>query len=173
MPAVPSKPKLVAPVFLVVCGVACNAGCASDNWSVESEPIESSMTLLEGNSEVERVLVAETSHAGRIHATVNLPGAPVARGDDGEGDPVPLVMAELILDDAHSHVTLPGTGGQLSVRCPGERCAGDEARLSVRLLSGAEIDDSGLFVQWAAYAETFGRGAKVPEDAQATLRAER
>src|SRR5690606_41827179 len=118
-------------------------------------------------------MLPRTRDAVRILEKVNLPGAPVARRDAGEGDPLPLAMAELILDDAHSHVTLPGPGGQLSVRCPGERCAGDEARLSVRLLSGAEIDASGLFVQWAAYAETFGRGAKVPEDAQATLRAER
>lgn len=171
--AVPRTRKPAACALAISCSVVCGTGCASESWSIESEPVESSLTLLEGDTEIERVLVAETSHAGRINASVNLPGAASVQSNDGSDGPAALVVAELVLDDAHSHVTLPGSGGHLSVLCPGERCAGDEARLTVRLLSNAEIDSSGLFVEWEARAETFGEGAKAPADAEASLRVER
>ena len=167
------KRERVAPALLACSTLFGGAACGTGSWSVESEPVESSLTLLEGETEFEQVLVAETSHEGRINASVNLPGARSAPSGEDSETPAPLVVAELILDDAHSHVTLPGSGGQLSVRCPGERCDGDQARLTLRLLDSAEIDRSGLFVRWEARAETFGEGTEAPANAEARLRIER
>lgn len=135
--------------------------CGSGSWSVESEPVDSSVSLLEGASESETLLRADTSHRGRVHVLVNLPGV-----TDTEQK---LVVAELILDEAHSLLTLPGSGGRLSALCPGERCRRDEARLTLRLLAEAELPDTGVFVEWTAHAETFGDGSATPDAARAEI----
>jgi hypothetical protein len=41
--------------------------------------------------------------------------------------------------------------------------------LAVRLVSTAEVPESGVFVKWSALAETFGDGTTTPEEAEATL----
>lgn len=165
--------------------LALSTGCGPGYWSVESEPEEGSFTLLDTEAQSEIVLVVETSHAGRINAFVTLPGVATPRQDEDpdvavpvdefEQDPVtgPLVVAELVLGDESSLIQLPGVGGGLSVRCPGERCDNDEGTLTLRVLDGADVPSDGLFVTWEARAETFGEGSATPTDAEATLRVKR
>lgn len=172
----------VAPLALVALSAT---GCGPGNWSVESEPVDGSVTLLATEAEETIELSIETTYAGRANVFVTLPGYVKAMPDDdpdlgipleGDDDEVTddaLVAAELVLDDAHSLITLPGVGGRLSVVCPGERCAKAEATLTLRVLDSAEVPQEGLFLRWEATAETFGEGSAAPEDAEASVEVER
>ncbi len=161
------------------------AGCGPGNWSVESEPVDGSVTLLASEDEATIVFTVDTTYAGRANAFVSLPGRvkqdpakdpdlgiPLDGSDSGSGDGS-LVAAELVMDDGHSLITLPGVGGLLSVTCPGERCSKEEATLSLRVLDSADVPKEGLFMRWEATAETFGEGSVAPEDAEATIEVER
>jgi len=160
-------------------------GCGPGNWSVESEPVDGSVTLLNAEAEETIVLTVDTTYAGRANVFVSLPGVvkdeppedpdldiPL-EGSDGDGSSGSLVAAELALGDGHSLITLPGVGGQLSVACPGVRCAKEEATLSLRVLDNADVPEAGLFLRWEATAETFGEGSVAPDDAEATVEVER
>lgn len=163
-------------------GLALSSGCGPGNWSVESESAKGSVTLLDGESEAKVVVVAETTHAGRINAFVTLPGVPTPPTDqdldvavpvdefEQEASTGPLVVAELVLGDESSLIQLPGVGGRLSVRCPGARCEEEEGTLTLRVLDDADVPTGGLFLTWELRAETFGSGASTPADAEATLR---
>lgn len=164
---------------------AFSAGCGPGNWSVESEPVDGSVTLLASEDEETIVFTLDTTYAGRANVFVSLPGRvkedpaddpdldiPLD-GSDAEVGDGSLVAAELTMDDAHSLITLPGVGGLLSVTCPGERCSKDEATLSLRVLDSAEVPEEGLFMRWEATAETFGEGSAAPDDAEATIEIER
>jgi hypothetical protein len=98
-------------------------------------------------------------------------GVPI-EGSKDEVTDESLVAVELVLDDAYSALTLPGVGGRMSVVCPGERCAKDEATLTLRVLDSAEVPEEGLFLRWEAIAETFGEGSAAPEDAEASVEVE-
>lgn len=158
-----------------------SSACGSGSWTRESEPLRGSETLLASDPELEVLLRANTSHTGRVTVFVSLPGValpatspepeldiPMNDFEDGE-TATELVVAELVLEDARSFVRLPGTGGGLSVRCPGERCDDADSRLLVRIVASADVPDAGVFVEWSALAETFGDGTRIPGDAQATL----
>lgn len=164
---------------------ALGAGCGPGNWSVESEPVDGSVTLLASEDEATIVLTLDTTYAGRVNVFVSLPGRVKEEpaedpdldipldGSDGEASEGSLVAAELALGDGHSLITLPGVGGRLSVTCPGERCSKDEATLSLRVLDSADVPEEGLFLRWEATAETFGEGSATPDDAEATIEVER
>lgn len=170
---------------VVATASALVTGCGPGNWSVESEPVAGSVTLLASEDEETIVLTVDTNYAGRANVFVSLPGRvkqepaedpdldiPLEGSDGASGDGS-LVAAELALDDAHSLITLPGVGGLLSVTCAGERCSKDEVTLSLRVLDSADVPDEGLFMRWEATAETFGEGSVAPEDAEATIEVER
>ena len=164
--------------------LALATGCGPGNWSVESEPVDGSVTLLDTEAEASIDLTFETTHAGRANVFVTLPGyvkqVPEEDPDlglplEGSKDEVTdqsLVAVELVLDDAHSALTLPGVGGRMSVVCPGERCAKAEATLTLRVLDNADVPEEGLFLRWEAIAETFGEGAAAPQDAEASVEVE-
>lgn len=173
---------LRASVLLLAClSLPSFTACGEPTWSTESSPVSGSLTLIDGASTAEYEFVADTSHAGRVRAVVLLPGVAVPASEpepdvnvpvsDAEPDPASprLVAAELSLGDAHSLVTLPGSGGELSVPCPGETCADDTARLLIRALDDAELGSRGVIVNWSVFAETFGSGEATPDDALATL----
>lgn len=160
-------------------------GCGPGNWSVESEPVDGSVTLLTSEAEETIVLTFDTTYAGRANAFVSLPGVvkdgptddpdldiPLD-GSDDDGSSGSLVAAELALGDGHSLITLPGVGGQLSVACPGARCDKQAATLSLRVLDSANVPEEGLFLRWQATAETFGEGSAAPDDAEASVEVER
>lgn len=171
--------------LVLVSSAAFGTGCGPGNWSVESEPVDGSVTLLASEDEETILLTLDTTHAGRANVFVSLPGRVKEKpaddpdldipldGSDGESASGSLVAAELALDDGHSLITLPGVGGRLSVTCPGERCRNSEATLSLRALDSADIPEEGLFLRWEATAETFGEGSIAPEDAEATIEVER
>lgn len=172
-------------VLVVVTASAAVAGCGPGSWSVESDPVTGSVTLLASEDEETIVFTVDTTHAGRANAFVSLPGRvkpapaedpdlgiPLEGSDDQAGDGS-LVAAELALGDAHSLITLPGVGGRLSVTCPGARCAKDEATLTLRVLDDADVPKEGLFLRWEARAETFGEGSVAPDDAEASIEVDR
>jgi len=160
-------------------------GCGPGNWSVESEPVDGSVTLLASEDEETIELRVDTTHAGRVNVFVSLPGRVKEEPEEDPDLDIPLdgsddaaasgslVAAELSLGDGHSLITLPGVGGRLSVACPEERCSKDEATLSLRVLDNADVPEEGLFLRWEATAETFGEGAATPQDAEASIEIER
>jgi len=172
-------------LFAASVGSISTTGCGpGSNWSVESEPVDGSVTLLSAEAEETIVLTVVTTHAGRANAFVSLPGVvkdepaedpdldiPLEGSDDAPSGS--LVAAELVLGDGHSLIMLPGVGGQLSVACPGARCAREEATLSLRVLDNAAVPEEGLFLRWEATAETFGEGSAAPDDAEASVEVER
>ena len=173
----------VGALVLVAASMA-GTGCGPGNWSVESEPVDGSVTLLASEDEEAIVLEVDTSYAGRVNVFVSLPGRVKEQPEEDPDLGIPLdgseeaasgslVAAELALGDGHSLITLPGVGGRLSVACPGERCSRDEATLSLRVLDNADVPEEGLFLRWEATAETFGEGAATPEDAEASIELER
>lgn len=169
------------PIFLL--SLPCLVACAEPSWSVESESLSGSLTLLDGATQANYEFVADTSHRGRVRAVVTLPGVALPTPEptpdvdvptsevEQASEPSRLVVAELSLDEAHSLVRLPGSGGELSVPCPGDSCAGDVAQLLVRALDDADLGSRGVTVNWSVFAETFGSGDTAPADAQAMLSA--
>ena len=158
-----------------------SAGCGPPSWSLASEPQSGSVTLLNEASSAELDFVAETSHQGRVEARVNLPGVAPSGPDSTPDVGVPtaesgtppasdvLIVAELIVGDEHSLVTLPGSGGALSVACPSSRCAAEPAQLTLRKADGVDLGSRGVVVTWSVFAETFGEGESQPPEARALL----
>lgn len=179
------RTRLFGGPLALVAASAFGTGCGPGNWSVESDPVSGSVTLLATEDEENIVLTLDTTHSGRANVFVSLPGRTKQEpaenpdldipleGSDGDSGDGSLVVAELTLDDARSFITLPGVGGRLSVTCPGERCSKDQAALSLRVLDNADVPEEGLFMRWEATAETFGEGSAVPEGAEATIEVER
>ena len=177
--------RFAGALALLVASLGSAMGCGPGNWSVESEPVNGSVTLLTSEAEETIVLTFDTTYAGRANVFVSLPGVikdepaddpdlgiPLD-GSDDDGSSGSLVSVELALGEGHSLITLPGVGGQLSVACPGARCSKDEATLSLRALDNADVPKEGLFLRWEATAETFGEGSVAPDDAEASVEVER